>query len=32
MYDRHLYDLMLNTRRGIEMATRVVLFEMGFGG
>jgi len=31
MYDRHLYDLMLNTRRGIEMATRVILFEMGFG-
>ncbi len=31
MFDRHLYDLMLNTRRGIEMATRVILFEMGFG-
>ena len=31
VYDRHLYDLMVNTRIGIDRATHVILAAMGFG-
>ena len=31
MYDPQLYDLMVNTRIGVEAAVRLMLFAMGRG-